>query len=184
MSQIQSFLESAGPGPGPILSLTGDFDVGNNPATPVGPNGAGNIYVLGTEVGTTGFAIVYGDPATNTLQVEPIIASVTTNDATTTTIYTLFVPDNTAVVVRALIIAVRDDFSATYGADWVSPVRRSGAGAVVGPAAAGSEPTDYVGNPPPASGIGFSPTQTLVRVRGTVGQTWNWTAQITYQFVV
>lgn len=179
MSQIQSFLESAGPGPGPVLSLTGDT------GGAVGPDGTGNINILGQAVATTGFGTLIGNALANTLEVLPLITpTITTIDATNTTIFALTLPNNSAVVIRALIIGVRNDFSSVYSADWVVPARKNGIAAVTGAAAAGSEPTDYVGNPPPASGIAFSATQALVRVRGTEGQTWNWTAQISYQFVV
>ncbi len=175
MSQIQSFIQSMGPA-GPILTLTGDI------GGAVGPDGAGNINIR-SEFNPTGygFASIEGTPLSNRLDVTPINATVTTNDATTTTIYQLTLANNTAAIIRARIIALRDDFSNMAGGDIIIVGRKPGAGAVTG-LSSGQVLTDYIGNPPPTAGGGSDATHLLVRVRGTAGEVWNWTAAIMYQF--
>lgn len=175
MSQIQSFVQSMGPA-GPILTLTGDI------GGPVGPDGAGNINIRSEFLPTAyGFATIEGTPGSFRLDVAPITATVSTNDATTTTIYQLTLANNTAAVIRARIVGLRDDFSNMAGGDIIIIGRKPGAGAVTG-LSSGQVLTDYIGNPPPTAGGGADATHLLVRVRGIVGQTWNWTAAIMYQF--
>lgn len=175
MSQVQSFSNSSS-GTGPVFFLSGDIGL------PVMPDGTGNINILSESLPDAyGFGSIEGDPGTFTLAVAPLTATVVTNDATTTTIYSLTLPNNTAVTIRARIIGLRDDFSNMAGGDIIVVGRKPGAGAVTG-LSSGQLLTDYVGNPPPTAGGGSDATHLLVRVRGTAGQRWNWTAAIMYQF--
>ncbi|CAB4127775.1 hypothetical protein UFOVP97_34 [uncultured Caudovirales phage] len=178
MSQIQSFLESAGPGPGPVLSLTGDL------GGPVGPDGLGNINILGENVPSSGFAQIIGNPLTNTLNVQPLVSDLSTNDGSFHTIYTLPLAANTSAVLYALVVGEKTDLSVCVGGLITGVARRQGAGAATGPGSNGLISTDYVGNPAPTVIMVPSGNSLVVQVRGVAGSTYDWTCQIIYQFEI
>ncbi len=181
MSQFQSFESGMGPGPGPILSLTGDT------GGAVGPDGSGNINVLGSTgnpivpLGPNKFVLgtIVGSPGSNTLFVDPLNLTVSTIDDTPTVIYALTIPANQAVVISARIIGLRDDISACAGGEVVAIGRNNG---VVQVTSAGQIVTDYVGNPPPtAYAIGSASILEIIVV-GVAAENWDWTVAIQYQF--
>lgn len=187
MSQIQSFVGSMGPA-GPILTLTGDNSPGSPPIVPVAPDINGNINIL-SETNPPivfagppayGFAVVEGNPATNTLFIAPLATLATTVDAVPADIFELLVVTNTSVVVTANVIGVANDFSATCGGIITVIGRNDGTGTVV--KSGGVIVTDYVGNPPPEVASGTLGNRLVISVQGVAGETWDWTAQITYIF--
>lgn len=76
MSQLSTFSPTISPGTGPVFTLTG------NSGGAVGPDGAGNINIVGT-----GTITVVDNPGTNTLTITPsgtIASSFVTNSGTAT----------------------------------------------------------------------------------------------------
>lgn len=176
MSQIQTFVASEGPGPGPVLSLTGDI------GGAVGPNGAGTIFVEGEVVSGQAFAIIEGNPGTNTLNVVALTDELTTNDATRTYFPVAFyaVQPSQAVVMTANIIGHKNDFSAACGGFCTGVVRRAavgGAVAVGGNTLSSEDSTTGV----PFFAIGLNGNEIGVSVAGVAGETWNWTCTYQYQ---
>ncbi len=176
MSQIQSFVESMGPS-GPVLTLTSDD------AISVGPTG-GTIFVEGLfNSPVIGFAQTEGHAVQSTLAIVPLHASLTTVDGTYNIIYSVTLPDDTAVVLAGTVIGVRDDFGAVCGGTTNGIARKPGAGAVTG-TGGGVITTDYIGNPAPNVLTIATGTTIKIMVRGVAAETWNWTAQVIYQFVL
>lgn len=177
MSQIQSFLESAGPGPGPVLSLTGDS------GGAVAPNGAGTIFVDGED--NPGLAIMAqteGGLEANHLSILPYSFDSTTIGAVTNTIYSLAIPNNFVATVRARIVAQNTTFTACAGGDIIVVGRNPGGTGVVATSGGSGIVTDYVGNPPPTVIGTASGNNLIIQVTGVTGQTWLWTAAIMYTF--
>ena len=177
MSQIQSFFGGGLPPAGPLLTLTGDI------GGPVSPDGLGNINVLGEDLApSTGFVTVEGSPGTNTLNIAPLLDTVTTNDATPTDfpIAIFTVPASSSVVMSAHVIGNVDDYTAACGGFVIGCARREAAGAAI-----------FVGDNPLASedaaagtpqfGIRVTGNSIVVYAQGLAGQTWNWTCTYTYQ---
>lgn len=179
MSQIQNFGMGGIPPAGPVLTLTGDDAI---PVSPI----AGTIFVEGEfNSSTIGFASTEGHPVQNTLAIVPLHASVTTNDGAFNLLYTLtFATNDTAAVLFANVIGVSDDFSNVCAGTVTCGGRKPGAGNVQSSGTSGGVTTDYIGNPAPNAIIISSGSTLQLRVRGVAGQTWNWTAQIIYQFVI
>ena len=178
MSQFQSFESGAGPGPGPILSLTGDT------GGAVGPDGSGNINVLGQfENSVAQFAVVQGNPGTNTLGVAAAFDRLTTvgsaNTSFTLTEFTLG-PDQ-AIVMSAHVVGVKDDYSAACGGYTVGIVRKDG----VNPAAlvyTGNLGGEDSGTGNPDYGVNVVGDTVSVTVEGVAAETWKWTC--TYQYTI
>lgn len=177
MSQIQSFIQSMGPA-GPILTLTGDT------GGAVGPDGGGNINILGEDNATSsGFAVIEGSPGTSTLSILPLQDTVSTNDAVATafagTAFT--VSPNTAVVMSAHVIGNRSDYSAACGGFTIGIARRAAGGAILVSNSFTTLQTEDspVGNP--EFGLQVTGNDIEVFVRGTAGLVWNWTCTFTYQ---
>ncbi len=108
MSQITTNINSIGPA-GPIVTLEG------NSGGAVPPNGAGNIFVVGS---ASSFVNVTGNPGTNTLTIELLnqqVAVVTTTDATPTALFSFPVVAGRAVTIKVDVIAAVDDYSAAFG---------------------------------------------------------------------
>ncbi len=173
MSQIQNFFNGGiGPG-GPILTLTGDDGV------PVGPNGAGNINILGDNFqNESRFLDVTS--GVNTLDINPLIDSIPTNDNTPTSflLARFTVVPSSAIFINANVIGNRDDYTAACGGFVTGVVRREAAG---GPVLTGYQPlvnSDAIGGIA-TFGIQLDGNDAVVFVRGIIGQDWRWTC--TYQ---
>ncbi len=177
MSQIQRFGISGVSPAGPILTLSGDI------GGPVGPDGAGDIEILGKDTPTVfGLVEVDGSPGISTLSITPLLDTLVTNDATPTTfplaVFALS-PDN-AVVFSAYVIGSKDDNSAACGGFVTCAARRDAI-----------NPTVLVGQNPllsrdsmtglPIFGILLDGNSIKVGVQGVAAETWNWTCS--YQYV-
>ena len=160
---------------GPILTLTGDI------GGAVGPDGAGNINILGEIVSGQGFASIEGNPGTNTLNVVALTDTVTTIDAVATDFpFAIFaLPASTSVVMSAHVIGNKDDYTAACGGFVVGCARRAGAGAIfIGDNVLASEDS---GAGTPQFGIRVSGNNIVVYAQGLGGETWNWTCTYSYQ---
>lgn len=180
MSQIQSFVTGEGPGPGPVLSLTGDIGGAVGPVNG-GPNN-GTIFIEGEVIGGQAFAIIEGNPATNTLNVVALTDEVTTNNGVATNFPVAFytLDPSQAVVFTANVIGHRDDFSAACGGIVTGAARRAAAGGaiLVGTNALASEDS---GAGVPQFGLQLNGNSLNVYAQGLAGQTWNWTCTYQYQ---
>lgn len=127
MSQITTINSGGGGGGGDVLTITGD--VGG----PVGPDGGGNINVIGS---SASFIAVFGSPGTSTLTVtntNQLVAGITTVDAAFVPVSAIpvTVPNNSGVFVEARFLAVTQDRSRIRGGYGSAMARRVGAGAVL-----------------------------------------------------
>lgn len=183
MSQFQAFLGSEGPiGTGPILTIQGDTGL------PVPPTIGGNVNILSENNPAIvfggppayAFGVVEGNPATNTLFIAPVANLATTVDAVPQDIFELLIVANTSVVVTANVIGVASDFSSQCGGVITVIGRNDGTGTVV--KTGGIIVSDFMGNPPPEVTASTVGNRLVISVQGVAGETWNWTAQITYIF--
>ncbi len=176
MSQIQSFGDGGG-SEDAVLSLTGDDGLAVEATL-------NNINVLGESIATAGFAQVAGDLGTSTLLILPLSGSATTTDGLFTEVYSITLPNNSSAVLTASVAGTRADYSLVCGGIITGVGSKMGA-AAVSLRTTGLITTNYNagGTPPSVTMIGTATTMSI-RVRGEAGQTWNWTAQITYQFAV
>lgn len=151
-----------------IETLTG------NSGGPVGRDGAFNVDLL---AGATSGLTVVGDPGTHTLTIEALSpfyeGEVTTTDATPTTILEIPLPESTAAVVEARVVA----YTAANGAGGLFSflARRNGGNAVVIGLA------DYMKDVPPAlAGLTFGATASgndaIITVTGVAATTIYWKA--------
>lgn len=179
MSQIQNFGTSGGGGGGTVSSLAGDD------AIAVMPNGGGTINVLAeNQAASFGIGLFVGSVGANTLSFEPLQDIVTTDDGTFTTIFSQALIPNSAIIVRAHVIGAKNDFS-VYAAGFITGGARRAGGAATSTGAGALLESDYAGgNPPPAVQITTVGNNIVVQVRGVDPDTYNWTAQVLYQYVL
>lgn len=150
-----------------IETITGD--VGG----PVGPDGAGNINLVGdTNI------LVDGNPATNTLTislVDTYNVTVTTNDVTPTILFTHTVDEGEAVIVTADIIAAKADYSAAIGGTIFVVGRRpvGDPNVTLVPVPQVNSVEDSATGDPEFDGS-VAGDQILILVAGEAGITYNW----------
>lgn len=124
MSQINKIILSSSGG-GDVLTLTG------NTGGAVGPDGGGNINVIGD--GTT--ASVAGNAGTNTLTISVAgaqVDTVTTLDATETTLGTITLSANEIVFITSQIIgAYETAINWAFGTSLMTTARKQGAASPV-----------------------------------------------------
>lgn len=156
-----------------ILTLTG------NTGGAVGPNGGGNINVVGDD----GIQVT-GSPGSNTLTISLAnsgVATITTNDASETTFISVMVPEGQTVLITANIAATESTGNDSIGGTIALTAFHITGGdiAIVG------VPTINMNTTSSANITGIVDTGTeeaIIAVTGVAAQTWNWSA--TYQYIL
>ena len=188
MSQIQTFISSIGPA-GPVATLTGDL----GPA--VAPDGFNNINIqaipsingLNPErlYGLASVVTQVTDlnplmPA-NTLKVEPLYDTLTTNNAVATVfpVTEIEVLASEAWVMNATVVGTLSDFSEACGGFTTGVARRGAAGGAILVGEKSLVNEDSAGFP--TFGLTVVGNFMYVYAQGTAGQTWNWTCTFTLQ---
>jgi hypothetical protein len=107
-----------------------------------------------------------------------IVNTITTNGNAWTSISTIPIPDNTAVMIRALAVGRRTDAAGRGGyIRWTLVYREAGGGATL----EGAEVTPFSRDSTPAydAQITVVGNDALLQVRGAVGHTMNWRSEYT-----
>lgn len=156
-----------------ILTITG------NTGGAVGPNGGGNINIVGD-----GFITITGNPGTNTLTVSLANggnATVTTTDDTPTPLISIVVPDGQSCIISAIIVATEATGNDSFGGNITHTVLRFSGGdvSVVGVPTINSNTTSTASI---AGTIDVGAEEAVITVTGVAAQTWNWSA--TYQYIL
>lgn len=153
------------PGAG-ILTLTG------NDAAAVGPDGGGNLDLLGAG------GLTVTNTAANTLTITNpagVEYTIQTLDATVTSIRSIPIAVNSAITVTATVVGARDDFSASLWGEVIFGARRDAGAAVAVQipinTAIGEDSTGAATITADVNGNNLR-----ILVTGVVAQTWNWTA--------
>ena len=168
MSQITSFGNGGGGGGGDLSTLTG------NEGGAVSPT-LGNINVVGISP-----IFVLGVPGASSLQIQDssrVSVSVTTADATPTTLYSLTLGAESMTTVQAIISAAPDDFSAGAACVISFGARNDGSGAVLigGPDVSLSD--DFT-SPISIDGV-VSGSDLIIQVTGIAATSITWNGLIT-----
>lgn len=167
MSQIQTF--DHGTALADVETLTG------NSGGAVGPNGAGNINVLGADNIT-----VTGNPGTNTLTItdtDNTIYTAQTIGNVTATIFTYAIPAESAVFIGAQVVGAKDDYTEVFGGPISCVARRDAVGAPEIPWQDDATDGDDL---EPDTFFGVSGNNIILTVLGATGDTYNWRAKVTY----
>jgi hypothetical protein len=172
MSQA-GIINTGGASGGDVLTLTG------NTGGAVGPNGSGNINVV-FPTAQPGAGTVTGNPGANTLTINAWqTVSTTTVNAATSNLYTLAIPNDTAITINALISAVTTDFARSgAGVCIVGAVNDAGTVTIIG-APGVSFAVSPEGNVAGVN-VAISGSNLEIQVTGEAGHTYGWTALVYY----
>lgn len=152
-----------------IETLTG------NTGGAVGPDGAGNVDVIGDG----NIVTVTGAPGSNELTISLVntaFATTQTVGNVTADLFILSVDASSAVIVQASIIAAKDDYSESWGGTLLGVARRAGAGVL----------ESFENNTTGGDDAELDATFTVdgnnyvLRITGATGDTYNWRARISY----
>lgn len=170
MSQAGTF-EAGNPGIADVQTLTG------NTGGAVGPDGAGNINV----VGDGDFITIAGNAGTNTLTVSLIqneVFTAQTVDATPTPLGFIGVGANSAISIVCDVLGAQDDYSNVCSGVIQGAARRAGAGTtLVGIPSIWNSADDFA---TADFDIVVSGNNIVLQVTGEAATTINWIATIRY----
>ena len=161
---------------GTVETLTG------NSGGSINPDSNGGINILGDE--STGITVI-GSSGTNTLTIQAVgpndTYEVQTTDATTTTLFSQTLNDNSSLVIEGQIVAAKQDYSASLVGDFNGGARKQGAAA---PVLVGTPTLNYsedstTGNP--QIDIVVSGNDIELQVTGEAATTYNWEAFVRVQ---
>jgi hypothetical protein len=169
MSQSGFFI-NGNPGMGFLQTLTG------NDGLIVVPDGAQNIDVLGDDIFTTTSRTGASELTISLINTSFI--SVTTIDATPTTLFSLAIPINSAVSIYCDVLGAQDTFALVCSGFIQCSARRQGGGAaIVGIAADLSSSNNFATAEFDIVVVG---NNIVLQVTGEVATTINWVATVRY----
>lgn len=171
MSNVINLMQGGGGGGGTNIETINN--VGPNPVTQnISLNGQNGLQVL-------------ADAAPYTLDVFPgTVVPVSTVDDTVTNVGSVPIGLNQAVVLNAVVVGARADFSASYWGNIIIGARREAGGAILVETINPNEGDDAPFGVVVQSGARTVGNNLVLTVQGEPATDWNWKVSINYLYLV
>lgn len=157
-----------------ITSMGGIVTLTGNTGGPVGPDGAGNIDVLGEN----GYQVA-GTPLSFELTVSGTTATTTTLDDTPTILWNYTLSPSSAITINATVVLAQSDYTGSGGGSLVGTARREAAGGAILVDSIPSDGEDFSGGDPVFE-FTVSGNDAQIVVIGLPATGINWKVQLTY----